>query len=104
MLSGDGGNDTRNSTQSRQHTARGASVGSSKELGSRRVQNGIEVLDEGQLRTAPLGRCRKSTYRLHDVGESVQTDVTSSTVDLRVHGHSKTLANTRKDEGPLSTE
>lgn len=42
------------------------------------------------------------TYSLHNIFESIETNVASGGGDLGIHGHSKTLTDGRKDQRPLS--
>ncbi len=52
------------------------------------------------MRLAP----RPATYRLHEVLERVETNVTSCRLDLGIHGHGDTLTGCREHKRPLSTD
>lgn len=41
---------------------------------------------------------------MHDILKCVQSDITSGILDLGIHGHSETLANSGKHERPLAPE
>lgn len=102
LCSGIGGDDTSNSTQTRQHATDAAAILSVEKLGSRGVEDSIEVLI--YLLVNETRALSDVTYGLHDVLERIQSNVTSSIFDLRIHGHRKTLADCRKDQRPLSTK
>jgi hypothetical protein len=53
---------------------------------------------------APLMTVMDLTYGLHDVGESVQSDVGGGCVDLGVHCHTNTLQDSSSNERPFSTK
>ena len=53
---------------------------------------------------APLVSVKDKTHSLHNVGESVQSNVGGGCVDLGVHCHADTLQDSSSNEGPFSTK